>query len=250
MATSPYISQIINSFGAIAPQISNGTYTGGSSVGAYNPSAYTVNTGLAASNPDQASADLVNKQNAYFQARGKPLETAAIGDITNPNMPRTIADRAGAGARSAFDATRGMEERQLRRFGVRISPDKQRSINRNFGLERALVDVGARNQAFGATEDAQVQLGGDALQIGRGIAGQATQGLSTAGSLATARQSAARQAADAQSASRIGSMASGAGLGAAVGLTAGIGTLAAGSLGAAAAGGGIGAGIGLLAALI
>jgi hypothetical protein len=247
--TPPFLASTTKSFASIAPQVSNGKYTANPSSSAFNPAPYTLNPGLAASNPDQASADLVRKQSSYFQNRGAPLEDAALADITDPNLPRRLATQAGQSASEAIDATAGMERRNLGRFGVRVTADKQRSLDRNFGLERALAVSGAENQAYSGGQDTQIQLSSDALQIGRGIAGQASRDISSAGSLATARQAAARQAASAQSASRVSAAAGGAGLGFMAGTSS---AMMGAKFGAAAGpvGAAVGAGIGLLASFL
>jgi hypothetical protein len=185
---------------------------------------------------------LARKQSAYFQNRGAPLEDAALADITDPNLPKRLAAQAGQSAGEAIDATAGMERRNLSRFGVRPTSGQLLSLDRRFGLDRALAVSGASNQAYAGGQDTQLQLAGDALQIGRGISGQAARDLSTAGSLATGRQAAARQAASAQNASRVASVAGGAGLGFMAG--AKIGSVG-GPVGAV-----IGGGIGLLASFL
>ena len=180
----------------------------------------------------------------------KPVEDQALAGIQDVGKSNQVGLDAGIAANGVYDTTSGMEERQLARFGVGYDSDRQRTIDRRRGLDRALSVAGSTNTARQSTNDVQTSLAGDALQIGRGIAGQSAQTLSQASDIQAARENAARQAAAAKSVGTTNSIFGGAGLGAALGGASGLFGFAAGTTGAALAGGGLGAGLGLLASFL
>lgn len=195
---------------------------------------FTVNPAAARENPEEGQAALTRAQFHYFNERVRPVENSALNDIRRPQRPAQIARHARHGARASFNDLKGIEERTVGTYGVQLNDDERRTIDRRFGLERALAGAGAYNTAYNSTLDTQLNAAGDALHIGRGIAGQAAQGLGAAAN----DYAAARNAAEAQAAqnvsNRISTVATGAGVG-----------FAAGGIPGAA----IGGGIGLLASL-
>lgn len=240
-------SLVANARAGIPVSFANAAPASGGGSAGYNPSSYTISPSLGSSNPDSANAQLTRSQYQYFLNRNKPYEDQALAGINDPATSRNLAATAGANAGAMIDQTQGMEERNLSRFGVPITADKQRSLGRNFGMARALGVTAASNTAFGGAEDANTDLAGDALGIGRELTGQASRGLSSAASLQQARQQARDAGNSANRQGVISSVGTGAGLGAALGIG---GSLAGIGITTGLGGGILGGGIGLLTAFL
>jgi hypothetical protein len=209
---------------------------------------YTVNPSTASANPEAGAAALTRAQYQYFLDKSKPSEDIAIADLTDANKPRQLADAAEARVNKTFSDLNGLEGRSVQAFGI-IQPnaDRSRTVLRKRGLEHALGVVAARNAAYNATEDFQLDGSGDALQIGRGVSGQATRDLSSAAKSFTV----ARDQQEAQKAQGNSNMLSTITSAAGIGLSAGAaGSLAGIGITTAAGGGALGAGLGLIAAFI
>lgn len=209
---------------------------------------YTVNVGAARSDPEQGAADLTRAQYEYFESRIKPIEGQALGAIQNERTPIRAANRAAATVRRAYrkPAYRGLEERAIEPYGVDLTGDERRVIQRRRGLEEALGVAGAWNTTYNASRDVVTSAAGDALQIGRGVAGQAARGLGAAAESFVGARSAQEAQAAANQQSRFNTVASAAGLGAALAPA----SFKFAGMSGPLAGGVVGAGVGLIASFL
>lgn len=173
--------------------------------------AYTVDPTRARDDPEGGQAALTRAQWRLFQEKYVPLEDEALATIMDGNLSATVANRAGQRVSEAFAGSDGMTDRRLARRGLLASASDRQVFARNRGLDRATAIAGAENTARQQTSDLRLALAGDAMQIGQGISGQASQGLSSAGSLASARdqQNKAAKAAQKQSNLAMGSSLAG-----------------------------------------
>lgn len=200
---------------------------------------HTIDPAMAAKKPDDGFAALTRAQYQFYLDKGRPVEDSALRFIRDPKQGLLAANRAERGVQKAYKDMNGMEARAIAPFGRPLTADTRRVINRRTGLDKALSIVSARNSAMNGTEDMQLATGGDALNIGQGLAGQSAQGLGAAANNAYAVRNANKQA----SANRVsGALSSAASMGAAGYMLAGAaqGGMT-GPVGAA-----VGAGVGLL----
>lgn len=174
---------------------------------------YQVDPNRARSDPQGAQGALTRAQWRLFEDRFLPLENEALATIGDATLPNTLADRAGAHVSQAFANTAGMTTRRLSRYGQSPDAEQHAVITRNRGLEQAVAHAGAENQTRTAVKDLQLALAGDALQIGQGISGQASQGLSSAAGMANAREEQGKAARSAQRQSNMAMLSSLAGAG-------------------------------------
>jgi len=196
---------------------------------------HTIDPAAAAAKPDDGAAALTRAQYQFYLDKGRPAEVAALKDIRDPKLGTRMANYAEKGVVKTFKDLAGMEERAVSPFGVKLTPSQSKVIRRRTGLDKALTTVAARNTAMNGTEDMQLNTAGDALNIGRGLAGQAAQTLGGAGANANAVHQANKQASSARTAGAIGGAIS-------MGVT---GFMAGGPIGGA-----VGAGVGLIMGLI
>jgi hypothetical protein len=154
----------------------------------------TVDSAMAYKKPDDGFAALTRAQYQYYLDKGRPQEVAALKEIRDPKLGLKMAARAEKGVNKTFSDLKGIERRAASQFGVKLKADESRVVQRRVGLDKALATVSSRNTAMYGTEDMQLQTGGDALNIGQGLAGQAAQGLGSAASSAYAVRNANRQA--------------------------------------------------------
>lgn len=156
--------------------------------------AYYVDPAWAIADPQGAQGALTRAQWRMFEDVGRPLELEALTRLTDPQMGQRNAEEAGALVSQAFDRHEGMAARRASRFGLQPTAEEQAVLSRRQGLSRALGIAGAENDARSSAADARLEMLASMMQIGRGISGQASEGLNSAAQMAFARDQAHDQA--------------------------------------------------------
>lgn len=184
----------------------------------------TINPTRAQNDPVGTLAQVTRGQFALKEQQFDPLIDELISFVNNKDLPQQRGTQAGNVATTAFDATRGVEERNAGRLGLDFSAVKPQ-VDKTFLADRALTQVGAVNTARFETKDLQDTLGLSVLSSGRGVQSNALNSLASAaaGAQNTENQRVAKaqqkkQADAAQTQSFISTGISLAGLGIAAGL--------------------------------
>lgn len=174
----------------------------------FNNLDFTVDPNRARADPEGGQAALTRAQWRLFEDKFLPLEDEALATIRDARLPETLADRAGSQVATTFTDTAGMTQRRLSRFGQLPTGEEAAAIARQRGLQRATAIAGAENRTRDQVRDLQLALAGDAMQIGHGISGQASQGLASAASMANAREQQGKAARSAQRQSNMAMLSS------------------------------------------
>ena len=176
---------------------------------------------------DRTAAAVTRDQWSHYLRQFGPLEEQLVGEVNDQSMVRSAARDAtkqNAIAEQSFD-------RDVSRYGVNMTGVQAKQMDRMRSLGDTSNNTFAINNARLEQRDRNIALGGDLMQVGRGVAGQGISGLGDVAGM-SAQRNAANAQAKAQASSQRNSMvggAIGAGVTAAIG-GAGIG----GTLGAAA----------------
>ncbi len=98
-------------------------------------------------------AQLVQQQQANYQAMYAPVENQLIDYATNPNTIPNAQARAGANADiGSANAVAGLNK-TLETQGIKLTPVQQQAQQRKLGLQTGLSKVGAMNTAGQQTYD-------------------------------------------------------------------------------------------------
>lgn len=112
-------------------------------------------------------AQLVQQQQANYQAMYEPVENQLIDYATNPNTISNAQARAGANASIASAGAAQGLNKTLEGQGIKLTPVQEQAQQRKLGLQASLSKVGAMNTAGQQTYDtiSQVLSGGAAPNI-------------------------------------------------------------------------------------
>lgn len=161
---------------------------------------------------EEISTALTRAQMKRYADLFAPIEKANLKKLMDPNTQVTAANAAVATVDQGIRDTQGMEKRTLERYQVRPTSDQNRGIARRGLIEASLDRAGAYNQTRQAVKDIQTQGMADAIQIGKGVAGQALQNSSTAANMQSQRKQAQAQYESAQTAQFWNTVGTGTGL--------------------------------------
>lgn len=177
--------------------------------------------------PDKISSRITREQWQHYLTQFDPLERNLVGEVNS----RDIIDKTQSNLYKQNELADQSIRRNLDRFGLKMNGAQHDALERQRILGQAAGNTQAMSDAFITQRDRNMELGGDLMQLGRGVAGQGISGMSQAAGMQANRNSQNAQAKAANSAQRNQMLggAIGAGVTAAIG-GAGIG----GSLGAAA----------------
>ena len=178
---------------------------------------------------DKVAAAVTRDQWNHYLKQFGPLEEQLVSEI-NDNSLVTGAARDSAKQNAVAEQS---FNRDMSRFGVNTTGVQAKQMARMRSLGDAANNTFAINNARLEQRDRNIALGGDLMQIGRGVAGQGISGLGDVAGMAAQRNAANAQAkaqASAQRNSAIGG-AIGTGVaaymgGASVGASLGLGALA------------------------
>jgi len=94
-----------------------------------------------------------------------PLENQLIQYATDPGQVTKAMTNASADVNASFNQQEGAVQRRLRGLGVTLDADQQAAQKRQFGLSRALADVGAQNMAGDLTRQRQQSILGNPAPV-------------------------------------------------------------------------------------
>lgn len=164
--------------------------------------------------PDQLQALITREQYADYVRRFQPFEDQLYAELTPEQRAARLEQdltTAGESVDKQFDASRGIMDRQMSRYGLSLNPDQRRSVDRSFGLQETLGKVGARNLTRRNAYETDMGAMRDLTQVGRDMATTASSAAGSAAGMQAQRDAANRSMkaqAKAQNMQDIGSLAS------------------------------------------
>lgn len=116
--------------------------------------------------------------NAY-----EPLENAILDDVWQGPQTELAAGRASADVAASFAKSNDVMQRDMARYGINPNSGRFAEMLSGQGLDRSRTEVHARNKARQDAEDEHWAKRITAVDMGRGLPGQAATMLSGAGSM-------------------------------------------------------------------
>lgn len=118
---------------------------------------------------DENNLNFSKEQYADHKAKFDPLfdDIRGMMDDVEPDYGAIAGD-----INSSFDSARGMEERNMRRYGIKPTDGASRSAQREYGIKRGAAHVGARSQAREGAKDKRYGRYSDLYNSGQGIGTQ------------------------------------------------------------------------------
>lgn len=133
-------------------------------------------------------AEMVRWLDDDWETRFKPLEQSLLGELENKDANiRKSSEQAKATAGKSYEATLGMAERNMSRYGTELSDDQKEAQERQQQIAGQGAVVGAGNMARDATTARYEQLQNGMLNLGRGIQSGALSGMGSAANMESGR---------------------------------------------------------------
>lgn len=128
-------------------------------------------------------ADVVQWLGDDWEQRFKPIEEGLLDEVMNKDQNiRKNVDEAGLSAQKSYEATLGMSERNMARYGTEMSADQKAAMDRSNSLNANASQIGSRGMARDATSARYDQLQTGLVGLGTGVKTGAISGFgSTAG---------------------------------------------------------------------
>lgn len=165
--------------------------TGDNGQGAANQASANA-ANQSATNSSQQTAIALDQWNNY-KTTFKPAETALVADAMASGSPAKIMQEgaiSGANATQQIGLANAAKKRAQQRMGVNPNSGAALALDQENANSNALAVTGAINQSRKTTQDTSFAKLQDAVGIGKGVATNATAGLSAAtAGLASASQS-------------------------------------------------------------
>lgn len=133
-------------------------------------------------------AEMVDWLGDDWEQRFKPIEESLLNEVMNKDENiRKNVDAAGAAADKSFEATLGMSERNMSRYGTELSEDQQAAMDASSNLAQQGTKIGAQGMAREATTARYDQLQQGLMSVGTGIKSGAISGMGNAANMEAQR---------------------------------------------------------------
>ena len=146
-----------------------------------------VTTGSRTGGGVRTAADLTRAQWQYFLDFYRPLEEATLAEALRTDFSAE-GDEAGLTAAAGVRSGRGLLERNLSRQGVALTSEERAALNRRTGSTLTKSVARAENTTRRQLSDSRTNLLRGAVEIGRGVATTASQGLNSVADMAAQRE--------------------------------------------------------------
>lgn len=120
----------------------------------------------------QGQLDLSQTMRDRYLEQGVPFENQFLDQITNwdsPERREEQAAQASADMAQSFASERENQMRTLESYGIDPSQTRSAALDAQMGTQQAVATAGAATQARRAVEERGVALGGEALNVYRGM---------------------------------------------------------------------------------
>lgn len=137
--------------------------------------------------PTQTMAQIIERDEARYQQDYVPVEDRAIASLDDMSIiedaGRRVADKSG------LERAMGRVSRDSGRYGFRVTNSQQQDAMASLQIDRAASDADTMNDARLNQFDRNRGFRNELINIGRGVSGQAQEGLTAASQMQQARDS-------------------------------------------------------------
>ena len=129
----------------------------------------------------QKYAEMIEWMEDDWEARFKPVEEMLLGELENRDTnTRENVSAAQEAAKTSYDATLGMSERNMQMYGTELDADQQAAADRSAEITGQGTQIAAGNLARDASTARYDQLEQNMVSLGRGVQGAAISGMGSA----------------------------------------------------------------------
>ena len=139
-------------------------------------------------------SDMMDWMYEDWENRFQPIEEDLLTELENKD--ENIAKQAqlsGEAAKTSYDATVGMSERNMARYGTELDEDQLAAQERSNAMAGQGAQISAQNMARDATSARYDQLQQNMVSLGRGVQGTAISGMSSASGMEANRNATNQQ---------------------------------------------------------
>jgi len=148
----------------------------------------------------------------YYNTNFRPLEGKLINEMNDPTLITKGVAKANGITSKALNASDASQQREAKRYGINMSPDRVTSNSRSNDLNRGLSLVGAENSTRRAVDKYKTGVLNGVAGLGRQTAGQAVSGFTNLAGQEASRNTANRNIAAQNNANTMGMIGTGLGV--------------------------------------
>jgi hypothetical protein len=137
------------------------------------------------SNPEQLQSQLLDRKDAIYRQTYAPRERALIGTLND----NSLIDEARQNTNQTFDRNSEAGARNLRRYGMSVTPEQRAQLDKNTQSERTLNYDASLNDARLEQNERNTSLRNAMINVGRGIESDGATSLSEAAQRQASRDS-------------------------------------------------------------
>lgn len=135
-------------------------------------------------------AEMIDWLGDDWEQRFKPIEEGLLDEVMNKDKNiRKNVKAAGEAANKSYEATLGMSERNMARYGTELSEDQQAAADASSNISAQGAQIGAQGMARDATSARYDQLQNSLMTLGTGIKTGAISGMGSAANMEANRNS-------------------------------------------------------------
>lgn len=135
-------------------------------------------------------AEMIDWMGDDWETRFKPIEEGLLDEVMNKDANiRKNVEAAGEAANTSYEATLGMSERNMARYGTEMSEDQQAAMDASNDLSQQGAQIGAQGMARDASTARYDQLQQGMMSLGTGIKTGAISGMGSAANMEANRYS-------------------------------------------------------------
>lgn len=161
----------------------------------------------SSNDPEAILAAITKRDMERYEQDYKPVENTAIASLDDMSIIDDAQERVSNS--QSITRSKARAEREADRYGFRRTAAQRANADVNLGLNKATGDADIMNEARLNQFDRNRGFRNQLINVGRGVSGQAAQGLGDAASMQTQRENANRAAkasAKAQQTSLLGTL--------------------------------------------
>ena len=132
--------------------------------------------------PDNIYAEMSRDQYDYYRNTFLPVENSARGQIRSDEEINKLTTNAGLEAGQSQSTVRGIQGRNLGRFGMQLAKDQKRDANKQMNMQGIGNRAGTMARTRTGLNDINLQNRGEYVGLGRGISTSAQSALGSAAS--------------------------------------------------------------------
>ncbi len=116
-----------------------------------------------------------------WETRFQPIEQSLLDEVMNKDEHiAEQAEAAGDAAVASYNATLGMSERNMARYGTEMDADQQAATDRTTAMDAQGAEISAQNMARESAAARYQQLQADMVALGRGVQSTSLGGMQSA----------------------------------------------------------------------